>query len=156
MIKRIIALLLAIALVFLAYQWLDRLTQAHTRSPRRSCANNLKQLGLAVIMWRGDHTNALPRNWSKMARYIGHHSNLLVCPDSGHEPGDIATATQWSDYRLVTNPAPLAEDEAVLAYCSPTNHDDKGASVVFLDGHVEWLNVDECRTVLQKQNLTMR
>ena len=148
--------LLLLALGFLMFHLADRMATIRRRPRRPSCGSNLKQLGLGIMMWRSDHTNAFPRDWAEISRYIAHQPKLLVCPSSGHQPGDIATASQWSDFSLVTNPAPLFPSEAVLACCSPENHQGEGACVLFLDGHVEWLNSQEWGKILSKQQPAMK
>lgn len=146
-----VVLVSAFILASVAWVWLSGV--ARTRDPYVdcSCASRLKRLWIAVDMWRDDHGGAYPSNWHAIGSYIGSNSNLLVCPNGRSLPGAMLTADEWSDYHLAPQPRSHLGSRAVAAYCNPANHDGSGANVVFLDGRVEWCELEEYGNLLQMQ-----
>lgn len=109
------------------------------RARRIACANNLKQVGLAIKLYERDHDGSFPSRLGTLAKYVSQQNRLLVCPAKGTVPGAFRNAERWTDYAYVPGLTASASN-AVLAYCHPKNHDGDGANILFVDGHVEWFN----------------
>jgi prepilin-type processing-associated H-X9-DG protein len=94
-------LVVVIVLFVLAAMILPMLPDRHHKSPRISCVNNLKQVGLAYRLWEGDNGDKFPMNLSvtnggTMELANGKNawinflvmSNQLITPKMLHCPSD--------------------------------------------------------------------
>lgn len=120
------------------------------RSRRARCASNLHQIGMAMDVYRIDHTNIV-----SSFRCITNDANipqLFVCPSSGHSPGEMTNLDQWNDYVMVTGATTAAPPDAIVVFCRPENHAGKGCNALCIDGYVHWLDVSELRKRLNRSN----
>ena len=90
-----LVLLVVVVLLFLV-----RVPDCCSRSISRRvrCANNLKQIGLALKMYAGDHKEMYPVNLSDSGRYLAYQPKVFICYGSGNRAGDIKTVDEWTDY----------------------------------------------------------
>ena len=119
---------------------ISAMPNAHSRSPRISCANNLKQVGVGLKMWAGDHGKVYPNTIEECSPYLGYQAPLLICPSSGNAPGPIETVGEWTDYIYITGLSETNAASEILIFCPPKNHKGKGGHILFLDGRVKWFN----------------
>jgi len=92
-------LLTSIALIaFMASLLLPALARAKSRAQTISCVNNMKQIGLARLLWSNDNGNKFPADFLSM-------SNQLVTPAILVCPGDNSKtkATSWSQFNEAQN-----------------------------------------------------
>ena len=111
------------------------------RLPRIDCANNLKQVGLGLKMWAGDHGEVYPNKVEECSR-----AALLICPSSGSElvfPLILDNVGAWMDYTYVPGLPESVPPDTVLMYCPAKNHKGDGGNVLFADGHVSWFNTQK-------------
>jgi prepilin-type processing-associated H-X9-DG protein len=104
---------------------------------RVTCQNNLKLIGVCLKMYAGENENVLPDNLGRMYPEYLSDLNWLVCPESGHKPGDPKRIEEWSDYAYVPG---LQEGpaDAKTVVCSEKEARHNGRRhALFLDGHVE-------------------
>ncbi|MBI3920507.1 MAG: DUF4349 domain-containing protein [Armatimonadetes bacterium] len=117
-------------------------SRAREKARAASCQSNLKQIGLAFLMFEQDK-GCLPNgsNWmSDLMPYIK-NSQILIDPSGIGQNRGYAMNPAMSGRRLrdIANPA-----ETALAYDAENGrvsyrHSD-GCNVAFADGHVKWIS----------------
>ena len=126
-------------------------TQSRTPSRRVMCASNLRQIGLAIVMYANDNKGQLPPDLGTVLVTQDLTSEVFVCPSSDDERAhgpttqallqDLAKPGHCS--YILASPLPstwnLLTPAHVLAYEPPTNHNGDGMNVLFGDGHVEFM-----------------
>jgi len=114
---------------------------------RMGCGSNMFHLGLACHEYASNHDGYFPGRWSDM-KNEEYYSVLLLnmrCPSTGHELGSLATVDFWADYRLLPGLTEKSPATEALIIEPLSNHQDRGAHVCFVDGHVEWWPAEKVR-----------
>ena len=142
---------------------------------RVKCASNMKQIGLAAMMWAQDHGGRFPDDLDTIVTRYDLPAAVFNCPSSPDSPAQGATAGLMMEdlhkpghlsYVYVgkglTTASPV---DAVVMYELPRNHNggdmgvtsgfgDKpmsdGMNVLFVDGHVEWIAPEEAEALLKR------
>jgi prepilin-type processing-associated H-X9-DG protein len=117
---------------------------ARDRARRVHCMNNLRQIALATIAFRDDHTNAFPQSLLNLTNAFPYPQGY-VCKSTKHVPGNLADVTKWTDYHFISPPG----SNNVLAYCPPENHKGKGGNIVYADASVQWCTPEEFTNALE-------
>jgi hypothetical protein len=82
-------------LAFTAGLLLPALAAAKKKAVQIQCVNNLKQVGLAVRIWAGDHNGMLPQSFMDMTNELG-NPRILICPaDPDHKIPSSGTPFVW-------------------------------------------------------------
>lgn len=120
------------------------------------CANNLKQIGLALTMYESEHDGIYPPSLSKLYEnneYITLDPYIFVCPSSEEDPpeftdaADIPDVALWGSYvyvppspndRLSTTPV-CWDKQPWHVINTPSEHGVQGRNVLYADGHVSFL-----------------
>ena len=113
----LIELLVVVAIIgILAAMLLPVLSKARERARRVSCASNLKQIGLACIMYSGDKKGAFPSTGdASIDKYTSlkllttnsymTYSEVFMCPSTGNAKTDdlgyAALTNEDTDYQYV-------------------------------------------------------
>jgi prepilin-type processing-associated H-X9-DG protein len=131
------------------------------RPNRVKCASNLRQIGLACLMYANeDPRGRFPSRFEDILLHEDITSEVFCCPSSNDEramgPTTQAAADQLSagghlSYVYAGNglTTKLASDPTfVLAYEPLNNHHGEGMNVLFADGHVDWLTAAQGKTFL--------
>ena len=139
------------------------ITGARGDAQRTACMSNLKQIGLAFMMYAEDHDGALPaENWvAEVLPYINNRQ-IFVCPARPNLPVGYAVNEKVAGMDLNVLEAPA---QTVLAFESNLDGDapiggadavpmegvhDGRVNVVFVDGHVEFVPVEEATDLLAR------
>lgn len=78
---------------------LDALAEAKEKAQAIACVNNLKQIGLAVRIWEGDHDNINPPDFLSMSNELS-TPKILFCPGNTNHP----PVKTWADFAATTSP----------------------------------------------------
>lgn len=134
---------------------------ARPQALRIACAANLRSLGQSIWMYSNAHAGAFPDTLERaVAGGFVPDVRVLLCPGSADTPAQGATpAAQAADltagghlsYTYVgTGLTQAAHPDTVIAYDHAGNHEGGGGNVLFADGHVEWYNRAEFRTLVDR------
>lgn len=115
-----------------------------TQERKLACMRKLHQIGRAFLAWSSEHEGRYPERFSDLYPDYVSDPTLFACPiASGGSEARIRADNidAASDYVLVTDLEPGSEPShnVVVAYDKPDNHSGNGCSVLYLDGHVTFL-----------------
>ncbi|MGD9495818.1 MAG: H-X9-DG-CTERM domain-containing protein [Armatimonadota bacterium] len=125
---------------------------ARGKAQRSACISNLKQLGLAIMVYLQDHDNWLPdENWVEAVYPYIQNRSVFTCPSRPEQPvgyalneallpmdmGDLpqAAETVLAFETLEIGEAPVGGPGLV----PPEGIHEGGINVLFADGHVKWM-----------------
>ena len=143
----LIELLVVISIIgMLAGMLLPVLSQARERARRINCTNNLKQLGMGLMMYASDNKGNLPNSYSGdelLEKLNIADERIIDCP-TGEDPG---YGPQFFEYHyrgfgMTLNSSGSSGRE--LMSDRPENHHVEGQpyqNILYYDGHVapkEW------------------
>jgi len=128
------------------------LDEARDRAQRMVTLGNLKQIGLALLMYANDHGDRLPSHLADTLKYLESPAPLLLPGSDVPPPPDLlgqdrTAQVQWVDrhtafiyvgagaaIKAIKDPA-----RTPLAYQKFETSQEPFAGVVFADGHAEYL-----------------
>jgi prepilin-type processing-associated H-X9-DG protein len=115
---------------------------AHTRERAKEVASmsNLKQIGLALIMYADDNNDNLPADLQAAQKHLSNPQAL----ESPRKPKDFSGPS----YIYIPGQTLKMDAQNVLAYENPEFSGDK-INALFLDGHVEAMKPDQFRKALE-------
>jgi prepilin-type processing-associated H-X9-DG protein len=136
------------------------LKYAIEQADRWKCKSNLSALGQTLLLYTNEHQGNLPPDQGHFAHDEEISGQVFVCPSShmfapSSVPGDqlIVWVNAHSDYVYLgaginVNDHPNDADRIVLMYDKEQNHHGDGVNLVFLDGHTDWMTVEEARKAI--------
>jgi prepilin-type processing-associated H-X9-DG protein len=140
---------------------LPSLNRARETANRVKCAANLKQMGLGMMLYANENRGRFPQTLGDLARTREVPLDAFVCPSSDNSLPELARAAidvqaAWvnenSDYvYLGAGKTQAVGAEVILIHEKPDNHSREGVNVLYGDGHVEFLRMDELQRALQRQ-----
>jgi prepilin-type processing-associated H-X9-DG protein len=156
---KVMKLAIVVAIIFGGIAFvLPFLNQARVENPRLACANSLRQLGLGAIMYAYQNNLKIPDDLQTLFDSQELGSSVLVCPSS-NLPSLSGATTQAADAAIAANQVSYiylgkgltlnAPADTVLMYEPLADHQD-GINVLFVDAHVEWLDLKEAKKLLAR------
>jgi prepilin-type processing-associated H-X9-DG protein len=153
-----LALLLAFGIM------IPSMCRATEPANRAKCSNNLRQIGLALLMYANDHGGQFPDTLNVLLLTDSEYtltSDIFTCPSSSDERATGQTPAEVAR-NLTAEPGHLsyvyvgaglttvtATDDRIVAYDNPRNHTD-GINVLFGDAHVEFLDRKQAEQAIAK------
>ncbi|MEA2708784.1 MAG: hypothetical protein QOF78_1385 [Phycisphaerales bacterium] len=124
---------------------LPSLGRARETANRVKCNSNMRQIGLALLLYGNDNRGVYPPDFPPLLLTQDITSEVFVCPSSNDTKAPGATAQEQApnlhkhcSYVYLPGGTTSSSAEAVLAYEPMSNHDGDGANFLFGDGHVAW------------------
>jgi prepilin-type processing-associated H-X9-DG protein len=121
--------------------------------------NNLKTIGVAIQMYVNDH-KAYPPDFGPLLAEKKLPIDLFVSPHAGTQiPQEVRKGkpdeqANWVNSRsdfvyLGAELKPNADPKSILVYERPDGR--PGMNMLFADGHIEWIDVEAARQMIEKQ-----
>ena len=137
---------------------LPSLNRAREQANRVKCAANMRQLGVAMMMYANTYNNHFPEKLEEVLQ-AGPTlpATAFICPDDDKTPpstsslqteqSEIASGKHCSYIYTGGDLTASASPDTVLLYEPLTNHLKEGGNVLFADGHVEWFKAKEIQNI---------
>lgn len=132
---------------------LGAMSKAGAATKKAQSASNLRQLGMGAMIYANDHDDVLAPDlqtiWKDSFSAKKHLAAVFVSPASGKEPkvdekGNLAFEPDYVYLKYTMATAKIAQPAAmILAYERPENYKNEATYALFVDGHVEFLKIDE-------------
>ena len=151
--RRLVSLLITIGLIALLVSiFLPSYTRYRAEREFRTETWNLNRIGMGVFLYSRDHEGKLPQSLGEM---VGPYfeempvspraKRLGRCPSTGGPAGGFVYLRPAEKLDAIVSPA-----LAVMAYTPLAYHEDTGMTVLFCDGHCEWIDRAAAQALLGK------
>ena len=143
---------------------LPSLNRARETANRVKCANNLREIGLAALLYTNENRGRQAATLGELLRTQDIKIDVFACPSSGNEvpaavrAGDMDAKVAWVNEQSSYVWAGAGKDnnmrvDEVLAYERMHDHDGDGINILFGDGHVQFYLRDAAEQLLSAKNL---
>ena len=114
------------------------LARAREQAKRTQCLTHLRTIGVAIMTYQNDFEGAFPPDLETLLETEEVSAEMLVCPSSGDEEGEISYVYRGSDL-TVEKVQPMV----IVAYDKYENHQGDCRNVLFADAHIERMEQEE-------------
>lgn len=134
-------------------------TTGHGGGATIRCASNLRQIGQGVMLYASENGGAFPDGFAALLVAQQFAPEVFICPlRNDKKATGLNLATIVKDFGLPGRcsyiyvdsglSAKGASPDAVVAIEDPGNHSSEGANVLYADGRVCWIPVQEAMAYL--------
>lgn len=120
---------------------------------RAGCINNLRQIGLLIEAYRGEHKGKMPKSLEELAK--GQPKELFVCPNDP-KPPVLQQRFKCSYLYVGPLPANSRADTIVVYDHKALNHGKVGRNCLLYDGSVKLLSEAAFLAKFKKQKSRRR
>ena len=132
----LIELLVVIAIIGLLFGFLTSGVQvARRKAVQSKCANNLRQIGIALQLYASDHSERFPAGLDDLYPTYIDNLETFACPASGQPAPASASG---GGYLYVSGLTTSESSTTVLAADASGNHRGDGGNVLYVGGDVRW------------------
>jgi len=134
------------------------LTEAREAANRMKCANNMIQIGKAILFYANDNHGYCPPDLPTLIASQSLAPALFVCPDDKVKPPPANLTAQqaaaWvnanSSYLYVGAGVRMGDHPSrILLYEKDQNHGE-GMNILFINGNVDWFDIQRARALIQQ------
>jgi len=127
---------------------LPALSRAREQARRSVCVSNLKQAGLAMMMYTQDYGEHFPENLSQLVPTYLFSQKTLICP-SRIPPVSVEEVKGNPEicYEYVPETTTAFSVDCLLLYDREENHNREGRNALFHDGRVQWVSIESWPSV---------
>jgi prepilin-type processing-associated H-X9-DG protein len=151
-----IGLLLVVAMFLL-----PTLGRARESANRVKCGSNLRQIGQAIVQYSLEHPDAVVPDIATLIQETDAVPAVFLCPSGteveGQPPFKLGDTTSYHLFgdrlNVPLNALPL---NGIIGFCQPNHHQadvddtvsDSGTNVLYADGSVRFVSLEELSTLL--------
>jgi prepilin-type processing-associated H-X9-DG protein len=135
---------------------LPAISRAREQANRVKSMSNLRIMGQAAMIYANEHNGKLPPDFAAMLdEDISPSVFLNPLRNSGPPPADRKAAREWvneqNDYVWLGKgkTTATARPDTLIGY-ENYSENSEGINVLFGDGHVEWMTLQEARQLIEK------
>ena len=131
--------------------------QARSAAQRAACLSHLKQIGMAVTLYRQDNDQEMPASLAEIVPDYLSSADVLVCP-ADQDPMKLGEDMKTSYHyvgRLGKAARATNASRIIIAYEKPGSHLDR-TNALFMDAHAESMTEQQLRDRLDSSLQAMR
>ncbi|MFO7871704.1 MAG: hypothetical protein R6V03_09770 [Kiritimatiellia bacterium] len=155
--KGLLKLILVVAVLALAAYIILPTFPGHKHPPYIRDMNNLKMIYMGCMLYAMNHGGEFPLNLEALTETEIDNPSAFVRWQNRQSAGALTNVSEWTDYVYIPGRTEDSPHDAIVAYLPPgvyTWKNETGAAVVFADGSMKWMSVEEFTRALNKRTPT--
>lgn len=150
--------IIGLLVVLVIFVLLPAVNPPHSQAPRVKCSSNMRQIGLAMIMYANQHNGKFPDSLHEILETQDITPGVFVCPSSNEVRAMGATArAELDDFDRPGRCSYIYLGKGLTDQCDfgtavlyePPSIHHGGMNVLFADGHVEFFGGPNAQSILK-------